>query len=279
MDTLLGFVTLTKGTEYLIAIGFLFAFLAFWFLWGHQGQGIRKTILRIVPLAVVALGFGLLASTCVNPAPAATTTSSGETPLLASGVLVEMYGPATFPHESHMAEVKDCATCHHHSGTETPSCSQCHAAPFDPDNLDKPGLARVYHRRCIGCHIESNSGPTDCTGCHIQATIPPLSISHPLSGRENCLSCHKANIPGVPVVPADHDGATNGVCQLCHQVAVDASLLASHPVPHGVAGLENCLLCHGEGIGGATRVPADHAGRTNDTCQLCHEHAQGASEG
>lgn len=269
MSSLVEFMELTKGIEYLIAIAFVFAFIAFWQLVQHRGRGL---LLKIIPVAVLALGFGGLASTCVRTAPVATTAPSEKAvPLLASGVLAEMYGPASFDHGLHQRIAKDCAVCHHHSGVRTPPCKECHGAPFKPGGLNKPGLARVYHLQCISCHKESRKGPTDCTGCHTKSAIPPLPITHPLSGVEDCLRCHKAKIPGVPEVPADHAGATNGVCQLCHEVSVRATALATREVPHKFAGLEDCLLCHGEGIGGAGKVPADHAGRTKGTCQLCHK--------
>jgi hypothetical protein len=92
-----------------------------------------------------------------------------------------------------------------------------------------------------------------------------------LTGRGDCLSCHGDTVPGVPGLPADHNnGVTNGECQLCHQPTVEEAALATHVLPHTVTGQEDCLMCHGEGIGGAAKVPADHAGRTNETCLLCH---------
>lgn len=52
-----------------------------------------------------------------------------------------------------------------------------------------------------------------------------------------------------------------------------AGLVAAIPisppsVPHGVEGMEACLLCHGEE--GMKPVPADHTGRTEEICQSCH---------
>ncbi len=269
MKTLLEFITYTKGVEYLIAIAFLFAFMAFWFLLHRRGKGL---VVRIIPLAALTLGFGVLAYTCALPeVPTSTAQLTGETQFLSSAVLVEMYGPASFDHELHQRIAGDCTVCHHRSGDKTPPCKECHEAPFNPDNLNKPGIAHVYHLRCISCHIENEAGPTECTGCHQKATIPPLSITHPLMGRENCLSCHGAEIPDVPGLPADHtNGVTNGVCELCHKSMVEEAALATRELPHEVAGREDCLMCHGEGIGEAAKVPADHAGRTNDTCQLCH---------
>ena len=110
----------------------------------------------------------------------------------------------------------------------------------------------------------------ECTGCHNKAIVPPLSITHPLAGAENCLSCHKNGISGVPGLPADHTSVTNGVCQLCHSSDLEEAALAKRELPHKVTGREDCLICHGEGIGGASKVPSDHTGKTNDTCPICH---------
>ena len=267
MNTLLEFMEFTKGTSYLIAIAFLFAFLALWQLAHHRGTALA---VKVVPLIILALGFGGLASTCVSPEGVTTMASQdGETALLSSPVLVDMYGPASFDHELHQA-VADCTACHHNGDGPQP-CKACHDTAFNPKNLNKPGVAHVYHLRCISCHKENQAGPTDCTGCHRKAAIPPLSISHPLTGVENCLSCHAAAIPGVPRIPADHAGATNGVCQLCHQPSVEAASLVIHELPHGLASREDCLMCHGEAIAGAGKVPANHAGRTNGVCQFCHQ--------
>ncbi|MFC1951713.1 hypothetical protein ACFLYI_01545 [Chloroflexota bacterium] len=269
MKTLLEFITYTKGVEYLIAIAFLLAFMAFWFLLHRRGKGL---VIRIIPLAVLTLGFSVLAFTCALPrAPTATAKPTGETHFLSSAVLVEMYGPATFGHELHQSTTDDCTVCHHRSGDKTPPCKECHEIPFNPDNLNKPGIARVYHLRCISCHRENELGPTECTGCHQKASIPPLSITHPLAGRGNCLSCHETAIPEMPRLPADHNnGVTNDACELCHKSLVEEVALATRALPHGVTGREDCLICHGEGIGGAAKLPADHTGRANDTCQLCH---------
>lgn len=148
---------------------------------------------------------------------------------------------------------------------------------------------------------------------------PP--IPHDLTGRQDCLSCHKDGVGGAPKYPADHAGRTNDTCQMCHKqgaaapsaptaqptTATSSALeaqptVAAQPIPHDIAGHENCtqchlvsqpaatavpggpppiphdvvgrddcLVCHGTGQAGAPKVPADHAGRTSDTCRTCHQ--------
>ncbi len=41
-------------------------------------------------------------------------------------------------------------------------------------------------------------------------------------------------------------------------------------IPHPVAGRESCLVCHQSGMT-TVAVPANHAGRGNNTCQVCHK--------
>jgi hypothetical protein len=93
------------------------------------------------------------------------TATIPETLTLSS--LENRYDPATFSHGMHTQMTEDCATCHHHSpGGQTPSCGECHGAPFDPKNLNMPGLKGAYHLQCLGCHKEMGAGPSGCTQCH-----------------------------------------------------------------------------------------------------------------
>jgi mono/diheme cytochrome c family protein len=43
-------------------------------------------------------------------------------------------------------------------------------------------------------------------------------------------------------------------------------------IPHGLEGMTECLKCHGPE--GFKPVPADHAERTEDSCQICHHTAE-----
>ncbi len=81
--------------------------------------------------------------------------------------LENIYEPVAFSHDMHTLMADDCATCHHHSDPgQTLACSECHGAPFDPENLNLPGLKGAYHLQCMGCHREMDSGPVGCTECH-----------------------------------------------------------------------------------------------------------------
>lgn len=76
------------------------------------------------------------------------------------------YEPVVFSHEMHTILTEDCANCHHHSPPgQTPSCAECHGAPFNPENLNLPGLKGAYHLQCMGCHKEMGA-PVGCTECH-----------------------------------------------------------------------------------------------------------------
>jgi hypothetical protein len=80
--------------------------------------------------------------------------------------LERMYEPVTFSHGMHTLVTDDCGTCHHHSDPgQTPACKECHGAPFDPKDLNMPGLKGAYHLQCMGCHKEMG-GPRGCIECH-----------------------------------------------------------------------------------------------------------------
>jgi cytochrome c553 len=42
-------------------------------------------------------------------------------------------------------------------------------------------------------------------------------------------------------------------------------------VPHTLEERSSCLTCHQTGIGEASKIPADHSGRSNDVCLSCHQ--------
>jgi len=54
-----------------------------------------------------------------------------------------------FPHQQHQKALGGCTDCH--SG--------------EPGKIEQFG-ERWAHNTCMGCHRDSQSGPTDCVGCH-----------------------------------------------------------------------------------------------------------------
>jgi hypothetical protein len=66
MDTLLEFITFTKGIEYLIAIAFIFAFVGFWLI--VYGKGKRRFI-TIGVISWIVIAFAVLLGSCVASAP------------------------------------------------------------------------------------------------------------------------------------------------------------------------------------------------------------------
>ncbi len=221
--SLLELLTKTKGIEYLIAIGFLFVFIAVWLFVHYRGKNL---LIRIVPVLVVGLGFGGLAYSCeANPAAAVTVDFTGQAPLRAAPVIANTYGPALFDHKLHQSAVNDCYVCHHNSGKNIQPCNSCHNDTASSGDPNKPGIAHIFHLRCIGCHSEKQASipkfpeslcPTDCRGCHPNEQVPPPSIPHGVSGNENCLACHGGGLTGMPQIPQDHAGTVNLDCQLCH---------------------------------------------------------------
>lgn len=272
MNTLLEFMTRTKGIEYLIAITLIFTFIAFWYLLQYKGSA-TGLVIRLLSILVLVLVVGLLAFFSIkSPEEKVMERPDKEQSLVSLEVLDNMYGPALLNHDLHKKKVKDCKICHHFSGERIAQCRECHGTAFNPKDINKPGLTHVYHIRCIGCHIENRKGPRECIGCHTRADVPPLSYSHPLNELPRCLKCHGSDgIENVTRIPEDHAGTPESVCQLCHKPRVKSTARAINIIPHDIKKNQGCLICHGDGIGGAGKVPADHAGRTDETCMTCHQ--------
>jgi hypothetical protein len=92
--------------------------------------------------------------------------SKGGPESLTLSSLENIYQPVVFSHNMHAEIAEDCAACHHNSPAgQTPSCGDCHGEPFNPENLNMPGLKGAYHLQCMDCHKEIG-GPVGCTQCH-----------------------------------------------------------------------------------------------------------------
>jgi hypothetical protein len=189
----------------------------------------------------------------------------------------------TVPHP--LAGRGDCLACHaagkvkpfpaDHTGRANVTCAVCHdvAAGAIP-TIPHPTKDRAD---CLTCHDtgkmkpfpadhKGRTNPT-CTVCHDAGTLGTIPIiPHPIAGGQDCLTCHDTG--KVKPFPADHKGRASNSCVVCHDVG--ANTLAPIPtVPHPTEGRENCLACHD--TGGVRPFPADHAGRTSDSCLGCHQ--------
>lgn len=102
-------------------------------------------------------------------------------------------------------------------------------------------------------------------------TTPP-AMTHDAAGRDNCMMCHKAGaMEPVPDAPADHADRPNEICLACH--APDAAVQTTAPpaTSHPLEGRDNCMMCHTAGaMEPVPDAPADHEGRDNKYCTLCH---------
>ncbi len=105
-----------------------------------------------------------------------------------------------------------------------------------------------------------------------QAAKPP-AMTHDPAGKEKCLTCHAVGVmDAVKDVPATHKDRGEDTCLWCH--AKDAAVQTTTPpvIPHSLQGRAMCLMCHKVGVMPAVPdVPADHQGRTEKQCQMCHQ--------
>jgi hypothetical protein len=114
-----------------------------------------------------------------------------------------------------------------HPIVEEMACQQCHG----PDKvLAYPEDHSEYSQEeCTDCHrlapevladiTPSPTAPPTVAPPTLVATVAP-SITHTLLGNENCLACHAVN-GNIAPAPPTHLGFDNGVCQSCHQVALE----------------------------------------------------------
>lgn len=160
----------------------------------------------------------------------------------------------------------DCIACHAGGQSLAYECADCHQPPSTPH----------FGPDCGDCHT-----PTSFEG----ATIPPELHPIPLIGahlRATCNVCHADDrVPEYVCSnchrpPEDH---LQGTCDTCHTPEGWAnsavSLVTRSPgIPHGVDGLEDCLVCH-DPAGEIAPMPEGHdsAGYINEQCQLCHKPA------
>ncbi len=209
------------------------------------------------------------------------------------------------PHST--AGLEDCLSCHDstgikpfpadHVGRSNVLCSACHQQSdvFVPLVTALPESPLIPHttdglQDCFSCHGPSavrpfpadHVGRTNelCMVCHSQSegivsapVSPPEGpqILHSIAGMDDCYTCHGPS--SIRPYPANHVGRSNTLCTICHKppqvtAPLPATPPSAIPIPHSTSGLENCTLCHGPGS--VVPYPADHVGRTNTLCIICH---------
>ncbi len=172
-----------------------------------------------------------------------------------------------------------CESCHDMNDITINSCDSCHGAP-EGDSADNNilGLKGAYHRQCIGCHENSNSGlnaPLDCKSCHypyipdhtgLLDIVEDVDIAG-LSGK--CLSCHKNTIEDI--MNSAHwklEGHASAVSGYEENAVSVGNTINNYMICSSSRGYQ-CATCH---IGfGWTDSGFDFEDSTRIDCFVCHD--------
>jgi len=168
-----------------------------------------------------------------------------------------------------------------HPVSTTTDCDLCHGAdkvrPFPENHAGFPSAM------CAGCHPPALKEQGETPAPFVAPTIP-----HQLEGVAECQMCHA--LDGMKPFPENHTAFTVDVCTNCHKLASESEsapdatpeavpeptpgtgVVSAPTIPHDTLGRDNCLACHAV-EGGVKPAPQDHAGRTSDSCQGCHQPA------
>lgn len=168
--------------------------------------------------------------------------------------------PVTFYHDKHTkalaADKKGCDACH------LTVDRQLQLTFMRPADAKPEGLKELYHRHCIGCHVETAaagkaSGPLDgfCRSCHNAKAPAPGQLE---AGMDKILHARHLNKDLVPPAAGMVDN-----CSRCHHVYDQQARKLLY-----VKGQEgSCRYCHGENpvAGVSSFRQAAH-----QQCVLCH---------
>jgi len=203
-----------------------------------------------------------------------------------------------------------CAVCHtldNPGGSDNSSfCSNssCHGTQWKFSGLNAPQIRQLSAPPKVPSAGVPGSIPhpigarTDCTVCHGPGKVLPAPENHATFKTDMCTSCHKPTLQegAAPVAPTPTPRvvATPTAAPTVAAPTVTPTPAAATPtkaaaaatpttaptvaggapaITHALAGRENCLLCHST-TGGPKPAPANHAGRTVETCQTCHKPAK-----
>src|SRR5512136_2266084 len=143
----------------------------------------------------------------------------------------------------------ECNICHTipqvvTKGSPAPLISPVQSVPEPPTHQNSNWIAQhrnAFNKTCSVCHDTSNAG-----------------------GSDNSSFCSNSACHGTQWQFAGLDAP--GILEVSSPTQSIAGQAA--PIPHPVAGREDCLVCHGPQ--GVRPFPADHAGRSQDICTGCH---------
>jgi cytochrome b subunit of formate dehydrogenase len=171
-------------------------------------------------------------------------------------------------------------------------CSACHGpGAMKPVPGDHAGRAEATCTMCHATGWQAGAGaagpaPADAGSSNAGSPVPGAApaVPHTLEGRSSCSMCHGP--AGLKPVPGDHAGRTDDTCTMCHAAPAapeppappappppPAAAGGPPSIPHALPGRADCGMCHGPG--GVKPMPADHAGRGNDSCTDCHRQGDG----
>ena len=266
-------------------------------------QGREQTYIPVAAVLSLVLLFGLyqfvtFEQTAITTIPrrAAVVAYVPATPTLTPTAMPQPPKPqettppsasvaSTVPHEIEGRE--DCLVCHavdsrvkpapeDHEGRSNNICQACHKVVQSPTTT-----AELPTETPAPVSSETPaSQPSPTTEVEVVAAEPP-KITHPLSGREQCINCHTVETGMVPA-PEDHEDLTDDFCLFCHVPAEGES--AVPPLPEK-AETGFCLGCHGpyeelaaltagyvidEGIEGNPHIYTPHESTNITSCDSCH---------
>lgn len=162
----------------------------------------RTTCLAALPALTLPL-MSCMRSSYESPnAPGTLAATAATSQGAAAGLPAKDWapmGPATFPHDRHVAEFEiECATCHHETNAQPLSIP--HPDYFDDLWIDcsichhKAGAVALESQACSTCHHPQNGDIAD-------ETLSAKVVIH-----KNCWSCHEVGT----------GAAASATCKTCH---------------------------------------------------------------
>ncbi len=211
----------------------------------------------------------------------------------------EQGGPPQIPHakEGHV----DCLSCHEkglngapqypadHAGRTDEMCVMCHTfkagAPTTAGTAAPTGAGAS--QTAPATSAPATAAPaTSTAAATTPATLAPATMTATGTAAPPASTAPATSAPATapagasPTIAATAAPATATTIKpptVAATTAPSATLAAPAAsggppnIPHTLQGRDQCLTCHQNGVGGAPKVPASHAGRTNDMCRTCHQ--------